>query len=55
MHHKPSLLSWLDKPSNKLIRSSMRVDRSPHLDMNVKIVEKFFKDTSRTLFNELAW
>ena len=43
---------WLDKLSDKLIGSSMRVDRWPHLYMNVDTMEKFWKDTSRAFFNE---
>ena len=40
---------WFDKPSNKLIQSTMGVDRLPHLDMNVETLERFYKDTSNLL------
>ena len=32
----------------------MRVDRSPHLDTNVKTVERLYKDASWTFFNEFG-
>jgi len=32
----------------------MRVDRSPHLDMNVETVESFCKDASRTFLNKVG-
>jgi len=31
--------------SSKLIQSTMGVNRSPHLDMNVETLERFCKDT----------
>ena len=45
---------WLNKPSDKLIQPTMRVNRSPHLDMNMKTVQMFCKDASRTFFNEFG-
>ena len=43
---------WLDKSLNKLISSTMRVDRSSHLDMNMETLERFCKDASQTFFNK---
>ena len=54
MHHKPSSMSWLDKPSGKLIQFTLRVDRLSYLDMNVDTMGRFYKDASQIFFNEFG-
>ena len=54
MHHESFSMSLTWKPSDKLISSTIGVDQSPHLNMNVKTLKKFYKDASRTFFNEFG-